>query len=155
MHYQPPGEKYDPCRSLGTARDDTPGTTILLLHKGRAFVPSAPMPCYDASVREVREFFVSIMLERKVPLNTAKSIAHSWSGNGLKLHIHNFQTYQCYFKDKIACVLFMDIHGIIKRESRERQRQRVALRRQAKLAKCEFEIFLQYFYFFYTDPTGN
>jgi hypothetical protein len=96
------------------------------------------MPAHNAPLREVREFLVNILLERSVPVNTAKSIASHWWGNGLQLHTKNFQTYQCYFQDKNAQVIHRDVHAIIGRESRQRQRQRDARRQRANLAKCEF-----------------
>jgi len=119
MHYQPPGEEYDPCSSRCCTRDYSPEKSILLLHKDKDFVLSTQMPAYNASVREVREFFVSIMLEREAPINPARSIALDWHRNGLELHIVNFDTFHCYFKDKNARVLFMDVQGIVRHESQQ------------------------------------
>jgi hypothetical protein len=122
--------------------DDSPERSILLKHKDEGFVPSTPMPAHNAPQSEVREFLLDILLEREVPMKTAKYIAGQWhGGNGLQLQIQNFQTYQCYFEDKNAQVIWRDVHAIVRRESKERQRQRDARRRRAKLAKCEFSSF--------------
>lgn len=141
MHYQPPGEEYDPCASRCCTPDNSPGESILLLHKDKDFVPSTPMPAYNATDRQVRKFFVSIMLEREMPIEIARSIAKYWYGNGMEMHIVNFDSFHCWFKDKNARVLFTDVQGINVRESQQLQRQRVARRERAKLAMGEFRGF--------------
>ena len=139
MHSQPFNMKYPPMRTRCGRYDDSPERSILLAHKDEGFVPSTPMPAHNAPQSEVRDFLVEILLERQVPFETAKYIASQWrGGNGLGLQIENYQTYQCYFKDKNAQVIWRDAHAIIRRESKERQRQRDARRRRAKLAKGEF-----------------
>jgi hypothetical protein len=139
MSHPPANLKWPPMRSRCVRYDDSPERSILLKHKDEGFVPSTPMPAHNAPQSEVREFLLDILLEREVPMKTAKYIAGQWhGGNGLQLQIQNFQTYQCYFEDKNAQVIWRDVHAIVRRESKERQRQRDARRRRAKLAKCEF-----------------
>ena len=130
--------KYPPMKTRCGVYDSSPGRSILLKHKDEGFVSSTPMPAHDAPLREVRQFFVNILLEREVPVDTAKSIASRWWGNGLQLHIESFDTYRCWFQDKNAQVIYRDVHAIIRRESKLRQRQRDARRQRANLAKCEF-----------------
>jgi hypothetical protein len=131
--------KYPPMRTRCGRYDDSPGKSILLKHKDEGFVPSWRLPAHDAPVREVREFLVDILLEREVPLDTARAIASQWrGGGGLQLQIVNYAHYQCYFKDKNAQVIYRDVHAIIRRESKFRQRQRDARRQRANLAKCDF-----------------
>ena len=130
--------KYPPMKTRCGVYDSSPGRSILLKHKDEGFVSSTPMPAHDAPLREVRQFFVNILLEREMPVDTAKSIASRWWGNGLQLHIESFDTYRCWFQDKNAQVIYRDVHAIIRRESKLRQRQRDARRQRANLAKCEF-----------------
>jgi hypothetical protein len=139
MHPQPFDKRYPPMLTRCGRYDDSPERSILLEHKDEGLVPSTPMPAHDAPQSKVRDFLVQILLERKVSVATAKRLASQWrGGNGLHLQIENYQTYQCYFEDKAAQVIWRDVHAIIRRESKERQRQRVARRRRAKLAKGEF-----------------
>ena len=137
--------KYPPMKTRCGVYDSSPGRSILLKHKDEGFVPSTPMPAHDAPLREVRQFFVNILLEREMPVDTAKSIASRWWGNGLQLHIESFDTYRCWFQDKNAQVIYRDVHAIIRRESKLRQRQRDARRQRANLAKCEFLSFPTFF----------
>jgi hypothetical protein len=139
MQSQTTDMKYPPMLTRCGSYDKSPRKSILLKHKDEGFVPSAPMPAHNATLSETREFLYTILLEREVPVETAKYIASQWRGGaGLQLQIENYAHYQCYFKDKNAQVIWRDVHAIIRRESKLRQRQRDARRQRANLAKCEF-----------------
>jgi len=138
MPYPYSDMKYPPMLTRCGVYDSSPGRSILLKHKDKGFIPSTPMPAHNATHRQVCDFFLTILLERQVPAESAKYIALCWYGDGLQLHTESFDTYRCWFKDKNAQVIYRDVHAIIRPESKARQRIRDARRRRANLAKGEF-----------------